>query len=583
MKNKRKNKGITLVALIITIIILLILAGISISALTNQGLFGKAKEAKEKYQIEKEKEEISLIIMEKEINNITTSEEENSIEKVFEKTDKTEIIKEDDGTYTVIKNDNIYKIDQNNNVKYNGKVGKIAPKIKKISKNIEDTTVKLNEIIMTIEVSTEDEQGLSSVKIKKEMQTGDTSKYYTYRVKNITGNTATVEMTIKSKGKYQIYAYGKNGTYTNSKTIEINNIYPKPEPPVISVTEGKRLDNGWFIGDVKIKIEAKNKENTTTLYTITGQEENTVENGIKELLINEDGIYEITAYTISEEGITSEEATLTIKRDTTAPEKFTPIDGTGNGTGTQIEIDANVEDISGIKEYKYYLNNKQIKATTEKIDTITGLQPFVEYELYIIAINNVGMQTTSEKIKFNTGMYLFNNGDECTEITGGWQGAYYVDYNKLTNKDEYYGNGFFNKNNNKLNFGDKTEYHGDGGYYTQNDIDCRNYAKLCMKGVYSCYWYDIGYSKSGTGFGILFNGKIAEGKIEKATKTNSIFNHELLLDLKDKDDLSDGTEHFVPICSSRDDYNGKITVMSLTSWQGRYTWYASISEIYLLK
>ena len=49
MKKILKNtKGITLVALVITIIILLILAGISISALTNQGLFGKAKEAKQK-------------------------------------------------------------------------------------------------------------------------------------------------------------------------------------------------------------------------------------------------------------------------------------------------------------------------------------------------------------------------------------------------------------------------------------------------------------------------------------------------------------------------------------------------------
>lgn len=42
---KRQN-GITLVALVITIIILLILAGISIGALTNQGLFNRAQEAK---------------------------------------------------------------------------------------------------------------------------------------------------------------------------------------------------------------------------------------------------------------------------------------------------------------------------------------------------------------------------------------------------------------------------------------------------------------------------------------------------------------------------------------------------------
>lgn len=45
-KNYIQNKGITLVALVITIVILLILAGISISSLTNTGIFEKAKDAK---------------------------------------------------------------------------------------------------------------------------------------------------------------------------------------------------------------------------------------------------------------------------------------------------------------------------------------------------------------------------------------------------------------------------------------------------------------------------------------------------------------------------------------------------------
>ena len=60
MKKKIENeKGITLVALVITIIILLVLAGISISTLTNTGLFGKAKEAKESSQnAEKEQNKI---------------------------------------------------------------------------------------------------------------------------------------------------------------------------------------------------------------------------------------------------------------------------------------------------------------------------------------------------------------------------------------------------------------------------------------------------------------------------------------------------------------------------------------------
>lgn len=63
-----KNKGITLVALIVTIIILLILAGISISTLTNTGIFEKVKEAKEASKnAEKEQGEI-LSKYEKELN-----------------------------------------------------------------------------------------------------------------------------------------------------------------------------------------------------------------------------------------------------------------------------------------------------------------------------------------------------------------------------------------------------------------------------------------------------------------------------------------------------------------------------------
>ena len=42
----KKQNGITLVALVITIIILLILAGISIAALSNTGLFGQTQKAK---------------------------------------------------------------------------------------------------------------------------------------------------------------------------------------------------------------------------------------------------------------------------------------------------------------------------------------------------------------------------------------------------------------------------------------------------------------------------------------------------------------------------------------------------------
>ncbi len=74
----RDTRGITLIALIITIIVLLILAGISIASLTGSGLFEKAKESKQKSEKAQAEEEIGLVLdeweIEKEINKITFEE-----------------------------------------------------------------------------------------------------------------------------------------------------------------------------------------------------------------------------------------------------------------------------------------------------------------------------------------------------------------------------------------------------------------------------------------------------------------------------------------------------------------------------
>ena len=72
MKKIFKNEiGITLVALVVTIIILLILAGISIASLTGNGLFEKAKLAKEKQENAQIKENVVLEEYEKTIKDYT--------------------------------------------------------------------------------------------------------------------------------------------------------------------------------------------------------------------------------------------------------------------------------------------------------------------------------------------------------------------------------------------------------------------------------------------------------------------------------------------------------------------------------
>ena len=75
---KKRNSGITLIALVITIIVLLILAGVSIAMLTgDNGILTQAKEAKEANIAGTEKEQIKLAMqslkMKKQADNVSTT------------------------------------------------------------------------------------------------------------------------------------------------------------------------------------------------------------------------------------------------------------------------------------------------------------------------------------------------------------------------------------------------------------------------------------------------------------------------------------------------------------------------------
>ncbi len=63
-KQKWQERGITLIALVVTIVILLILSGVTLNiALSDGGLFSKTKEAAKKYQTEAEREALEMSIM----------------------------------------------------------------------------------------------------------------------------------------------------------------------------------------------------------------------------------------------------------------------------------------------------------------------------------------------------------------------------------------------------------------------------------------------------------------------------------------------------------------------------------------
>lgn len=75
---KKNNYGITLIALAVTIIIMLILAGVTISALTgNSGITTQAKHSKTKNELAAYKEQIDLFIADKKM------EMKNLMRKVY--------------------------------------------------------------------------------------------------------------------------------------------------------------------------------------------------------------------------------------------------------------------------------------------------------------------------------------------------------------------------------------------------------------------------------------------------------------------------------------------------------------------
>ena len=109
---KEKIRGITMVALVVTIIILLILSGITVSLLFgNNGIITRASNAKKTYEISSIKEEIQMKILDKEMEKTKTGEKitQLDVEKIL--IEYGEVNKNEDGTIkNLITKDKNYEI-----------------------------------------------------------------------------------------------------------------------------------------------------------------------------------------------------------------------------------------------------------------------------------------------------------------------------------------------------------------------------------------------------------------------------------------------------------------------------------------
>jgi len=251
-KCKFKEGGITLVALVITIIVLLILAGISIQAITNTGLFANAKLAKEKSIKAEMQEAISIAIQglqteklggatlndinEDWLNNEKLSERYNAI-----------ILNDNNGKKIRLKKNGVSLtclIDINMNITICKAVG--------ISYTVDKTTFKDNTVKIRITVIN-DEKGLKTI----EMPDGNIIDYNGEHEKEI-------EYTIKLGQEYIIKIISEDESIDNEK-IRVDSI---PCDVKVELSDGAEMSNKSIITDY-----GKAYENTITAtgdYVITG-------------------------------------------------------------------------------------------------------------------------------------------------------------------------------------------------------------------------------------------------------------------------------------------------------------------------
>ena len=119
-KLKRQVKGITLIALVVTVIVLLILAGVAISlTVGDNGLFRRAQNATDTWQEASEREAIELAVAGMQIGSMqetgmTKQELENSLKEQFG--DEASVEDNEDGSFLVTIGENKYYVGEDGEI-----------------------------------------------------------------------------------------------------------------------------------------------------------------------------------------------------------------------------------------------------------------------------------------------------------------------------------------------------------------------------------------------------------------------------------------------------------------------------------
>ena len=280
MKEK-SIKGITLVALVITIVILLILAGISISAIKNTGLFANAKLAREKTMEAQLEEELRLAIQSiqtEEVykgNSVTLESlagEEGQLKNALgEDLSEAEVVENEiNGEYK----DYEFTIDSNLNVTINGAVSG--------AKITGSAVVQTSGYVF--------EGNTVDIKVTASITEGRITGIETPDEVTLKTDTSTTEKvyTVNKNGKYVFKITSDTGK-TKNVTANVENILSTPQITISEVKEDSfkiNVENEYpegAITEYKYSVGGTVKQEGTTdkSYPVTGLTQNTKYSNIK--------------------------------------------------------------------------------------------------------------------------------------------------------------------------------------------------------------------------------------------------------------------------------------------------------------
>ena len=197
-----RQRGITLISLVITIVVLIILAGVAINlTLGENGIFKKAQEAKKLQLIATAKEQIGLELLEAQIEAIDNNEELEQ-EQVEEIVAKYGVLQADGDT--IVLNDSGYEVSLSD--------------IYNTMANTEtdgDTTIELAQLKALLSQTTVTED-----KILKDYKAYKDGQLITGTMENYAGQTITAT-TITESGENALITIPQNGYYSTSSKISV--------------------------------------------------------------------------------------------------------------------------------------------------------------------------------------------------------------------------------------------------------------------------------------------------------------------------------------------------------------------------